>query len=153
MQPEIRPAVLLDAGEVMTVQRAAFVSEAQAYADPSLPPLVETLDQVERAIAEGEVLVARLGGRLVGAVRRVVVDGEVRIGRLVVVPDLQGRGIGSLLLAAAEEMPGATSAALFTGHRSAANLGLYLRRGYREYDRRQASGTVDLVYLRKEIPS
>ena len=33
-----------DAGEILTVQRAAFVSEALIYGDPDMPPLVQTLD-------------------------------------------------------------------------------------------------------------
>lgn len=147
----IGAAVRSDAGEVLTVQRAAFAREAQAYTDPFLPPLVEDLAQVEQAIAAGQVLVARLDGRLVGSVRRVVAGAEVEVGRLSVVPDLQGRGIGSRLLAAAEDVAGATTASLFTGHLSAANLGLYHRRGYLEFDRRTASATVDLIYLRKPL--
>lgn len=151
MNLEIGAAVAADAGEVLTVQRAAFAGEAQAYADPFLPPLVETLAQLEAAIAAGQVLVARLDGRLVGAVRRVLNGTEAEVGRLAVAPDLQGRGIGSRLLAAAEKLPGATTASLFTGHLSTVNLGLYHRRGYREFDRRSVSPGVDLVFLRKPL--
>ena len=32
------------AGEVLTVQRAAYVTEAQRYGSPELPPLRESLD-------------------------------------------------------------------------------------------------------------
>ncbi len=35
-----------DAGEVLTVQRAAFVSEALIYGSVDMPPLTQTLDQV-----------------------------------------------------------------------------------------------------------
>ncbi|MGB4916574.1 MAG: hypothetical protein WBO89_02585, partial [Propionicimonas sp.] len=71
----IRPALIGDAGEILTVQRAAFVAEAQSHGDPWLPPLTETLDAVAAAIGTGAVLVLRLvndgrEGRLVGAVRR-----------------------------------------------------------------------------------
>lgn len=148
---ELRAAVPSDAGEVLTVQRAAFVQEAQSHRDPFLPPLTETLAQVEQAIAAGEALVLRADGRLVGTVRRVLTDSEVRIGRLAIAPDLQGRGLGSRLLAAAEDVPGASSAALFTGHHSSGNLAMYTRRGYREYDRRPQSDTVELVFLRKRL--
>ena len=41
-----------DAGEVMTVQRAAYVSEAQLYDNPHLSALSESLDDVRKAIAE-----------------------------------------------------------------------------------------------------
>ncbi|HEY4018308.1 MAG TPA: GNAT family N-acetyltransferase [Pseudonocardiaceae bacterium] len=39
---------------------------------------------------------------MVGAVRGELVDDECRVGRLVVAPDLQGRGIGRALLSAVE---------------------------------------------------
>ena len=51
---EFTRASQVDAGEIMTVQRAAFVREAQLYHDPDVPPLVETLDQIRDAIAHGE---------------------------------------------------------------------------------------------------
>jgi len=116
-----------DAGEIMTVQRAAFVQEAQLYDDANVPPLVETLDQIRTAIESSRVVVGRLGPRLVAAGRVRVMDRIGHIGRLVVAPDLQGRGIGRALLAAVE----ATCAnevdeyALFTGHRTVGNLHLY----------------------------
>lgn len=152
----IRAARVDDAGEILTVQRAAFVSEAQSHGDPWLPPLTETLDAVAAAIGTGAVLVLRLvhegrEGRLVAAVRRELRDHTVHIGRLVVAPDLQGHGFGSQLLAAAEDIPGATTAELFTGHLATANLALYARRGYVEFDRRRASDAVELVFLRKQL--
>lgn len=148
---QIRPAVAADAGEILTLQRAAFVKEAQSHRDPFLPPLVETLEQIESAIAAGEVLVGRVGSRLVGTVRRTLSEGELHIGRLAVVPDLEGRGLGSQLLAAAENTPGAATAVLFTGHLATGNLAMYSRRGYREFDRRRQSETVEVIFLRKAL--
>lgn len=152
MDVVIEPAVPGDAEALLAVQRAAFTIEARLYGDPAIPPLLETVDDVTAAIAAGEVLVARLDGRLVGSVRRVLSGDDVEVGRLSVLPDLQRHGLGSLLMAAAEEVPGAVTASLFTGHLSAGNLGLYRRRGYREYDHRRVSPEVDLIYLRKQLP-
>ena len=69
MNVEITVAVAADAGEVMTVQRAAYVSEAQLYDNMHFSALSEPLESVLKAIADEIVLVARLGKRLVGAVR------------------------------------------------------------------------------------
>lgn len=151
MDVMVAPAVIGDAAEVLAVQRAAFGVEAELYCDPSLPPLVETLADVTAAIAAGEVLVARLDGRVVGSVRRLLAGDEVQVARLSVLPQLQGRGLGSRLLAAAEEVPTAASATLFTGHLSVGNLRLYRQCGYVEFDRRPASSAVELVYLRKRL--
>lgn len=51
VEPRIVPAGVADAGEILTVQRAAYLTEAQHYADPFLPPLTE-LDEV-RAVLTG----------------------------------------------------------------------------------------------------
>ncbi|MEO5875597.1 MAG: GNAT family N-acetyltransferase [Streptosporangiaceae bacterium] len=141
-----------DAGEILTVQRAAYLSEAQLYGDPFIQPLVESLDQL-RNLLDGEVIIlkATRGGRLVGSVRATVQEQTCLIGRLVVVPDLQGEGIGTRLMQAVEaEVAGlATALVLFTGHLSAGNLTLYRRLGYREYRRERVSDQLVLVHLRK----
>lgn len=146
------PARLADAGEVLTVQRAAYVTEAQAYDDPHILPLTESLEQVRGAIADGGVLVARLGGRLVGSVRGELVDGVCRIGRLVVAPDVQGRGVGTALLTAIEQRYAgrATAFTLFTGYRSEGNLRLYRRCGYRDTHTERISDDFSFVHLRKD---
>jgi len=35
-----------DAGEILTLQRAAFVTEAQLYGDLHLPPLTQTIEDL-----------------------------------------------------------------------------------------------------------
>lgn len=147
----LRPMVAADAGEVMTVQRAAFLLEAQLYADPFLPPLVETVEQIAQLDAGHLGFVAVLGGRIVGSIR-VRVDGRrLHLGRLAVAPDQQGRGIGAALLAIAETAAPADEVLLFTGHLSAGNLRLYERAGYVEDRREQFSDRVCLVHLRKRL--
>jgi ribosomal protein S18 acetylase RimI-like enzyme len=130
----VRPAVVGDAGEVLTLQRAAFVAEAQRYGDPSLPPLREDLAAVRAALSAADVvaLVAVRGTRLVGAVR-LRVDGHLgHVGRLAVAPDQERQGIGTHLLAAVEAAAPqhVTEFRLFTGGDSAANVARYERAGY-----------------------
>ncbi|MCU1605710.1 MAG: family acetyltransferase [Modestobacter sp.] len=147
----ISPAGPDDAGELLTLQRAAFVTEAQLYGDPRLPALVETLDELRAAL--GLALKATAGPRIVGSVRARVADGVLRIGRLVVAPDQQGRGVGRALLEAVEEAagPDAHTAELFTGHRSAGNLRLYRRLGYVEQRREQVNADLALVHMAKPL--
>ena len=131
-----------DAGEVLTLQRAAYVGEAMLY-DQFLPPLFETLDEVE-AVLESDVTVLGLrdGQRLIGTVR-IKPDGE--IARLAVAPDRQHEGLGTRLLRAAIERGGSW---LFTGDRSAANLRLYRRHGFEETRREPVPGH-ELIYLKR----
>jgi tRNA (guanine37-N1)-methyltransferase len=99
--------------------------------------LEESLDDVRRWIAADTVLVARSAGRLVGAVRARLHErqgGAVwDIGRLMVAPDLQGRGLGRQLLERIEMLAPerATSFELFTGAGSLRNQKMYKKAGYR----------------------
>ena len=122
-----------DAGELFTLQRACWLQEEQANPGVPIPALAESLDDVRGWLTEGAVLVARSHGRLVGAVRAVLRDGEWHVGRLMVAPDLQGGGLGRALLEAVEaEAPGeATAYALFTGAGSKRNQRMYKKAGYR----------------------
>jgi GNAT superfamily N-acetyltransferase len=98
----IRPVEDADAGELLTLRRAGFVTEAQQYDDPHIPPLTQTLDELRADIAtEGVVtLGAWAGHRLVGSIRVVLEGRKATLGRFVVAPDQQGHGIGTQLLLA-----------------------------------------------------
>jgi GNAT superfamily N-acetyltransferase len=138
-------------GELLTLQRAAYVTEAQLYDDVRLPALVQTPDELADELAQSSCLAALAGSRLVGAVRTRERGGVLHVGRLVVAPDLQGRGIGTRLLLAAERSTTLPRAALFTGARSTANLRLYRRHGYVETAREPLRPGLELVHLVKEL--
>jgi ribosomal protein S18 acetylase RimI-like enzyme len=142
-----------DAGEIFTLQRAAYVTEAQLHGDPFLPPLVESLDQVRTTIAESLVLKATVGTRLAGSVRGRIQERTCLVGRLAVAPDLRGRGIGRALMSALEEEAAglADACVLFTGHLSEANLRLYRRLGYGETHRERVADHLMLVHMRKPL--
>ncbi|NUW34380.1 GNAT family N-acetyltransferase [Nonomuraea sp. SMC257] len=150
MGVEIQRAEQADAGEILTVQRAAYVTEAQLYGDPFIPPLVESVEQVREAIRDGVVLKAVESGRVVGSVRGRLSGATCLVGRLVVAPDQQGRGLGTALLRALHEQVAEASAFdLFTGHLSEGNLRLYRRLGYRETRRERMDDHLTLVHLRR----
>jgi tRNA (guanine37-N1)-methyltransferase len=130
---EVRPAVPADAGELLVLQLACWVQEQHDNPGVRIPALHETYDDVRAWLGTHTVLVARSGGRLVGAVRAVL-DGDVwEVGRLMVAPDVAGRGLGRRLLAGVEALaPGsATAYALVTGAGSARNQRIYKKAGYR----------------------
>lgn len=148
---ELRPLPPAAAGELLTLQRAAYVTEAQLYDDPRLPALTQTLDQLVAELTDSSCTAAYDGPRLVGAVRTREANRTLHIGRLTVVPDRQGLGIGSRLLTAAEAGTRLPEATLFTGHLSAANLRLYRRHGYAERSRELLRPGVELVHLVKSL--
>ncbi|WP_010534169.1 GNAT family N-acetyltransferase [Brachybacterium squillarum] len=146
---------LADAGEVLTLQRAAYLTEAAAHHDFSLPPLTQTLAELEEELTDSAVtaLGIRVVGRLVGAVRVRRAASVVELGRLIVAPDWQGHGVGTRLLLRAETVhPEASEMRLFTGEHSTANIRLYTRHGYHE-TRRTPAGSYHLVHFAKVLPS
>jgi ribosomal protein S18 acetylase RimI-like enzyme len=140
-----------DAGEIMTVQRAAYVSEALLYDTTRLSALSEPMEAILKSVAAGEALVAKMGSRIVGAVRGVRKDDECHVERLVVAPDMQGRGIGAALLTAVEQhsSKGVRRFVLHTGDRSQANISLYRKVGYTETHREFVAETLSLVHMAK----
>ena len=150
----ITVAQLPDAGELLTLQRAAFLTEARLNGTLELPPLTETLAELADSIERGSVLVARLRGRLVAAVRGVAeADHRWYIGRLVVAPDLEGRGIGSLLMDRIEDLapPDTTAFRLLIGAGSISNHGFYRRRGYVDIERTVNPDGVPIVIMERPV--
>ena len=151
---ELRDILPRDAGEVLTLQRAAFVQEALIYRSVDMPPLTQSLDELEAELRENLGVVAFDGPRMVGAVRARLDGDLLLVGRLAIAPDQQGRGIGTRLLAAVERRgadAGAAAAELFTGSLSEANLRLYVREGYHESQRVQGDDGIEQVFLRKTL--
>ena len=149
---DIRSVTLDDAGELLTLRRAAFVTEAQQYGDPHIPPLTQTLEELEEDLQRDGVIT--LGGwyghRLVGSIRMLIEGPKATLGRFAVAPDLQGQGFGTqLLMAILPHLPeGIEEVWVFTGRDSVHNLALYAKHGY-EHQHDQTAGDLTYAYLRK----
>ena len=159
---DVQVAVPADAAELLVLQRACWVREGLAARGRwVVPPLAEELDDVVRGLGEWTTYAVRVPsagsapGRLVASVRaRRHPDDATRweVGRLMVVPDLQGRGLGRDLLALAESLapPEATAFALTTGVLEEGNQRFYRRAGYRLVTGEHAPpGAVDLAKPRR----
>jgi GNAT superfamily N-acetyltransferase len=140
-----------DAGEALTVQRAAFLAEAKLYATTDIPPLLESLDEVRQETETTYSLGAFRASRLVGAIP-LTVNGPVGwISRVAVAPDEQGRGIASALLRTVEQdaPPTVREFRLVAGFKSEGNRAMYERRGYHEISRTVDSADIELVVMSK----
>jgi tRNA (guanine37-N1)-methyltransferase len=148
---EVRTATPSDAGELLTLQLACWVHEAQANQTLDIPPLREDPADVQAWLETWTTFVVRSGPRLVAAVRGRLEDDTWRIGRLMVAPDLRGRGLGRWLLGYVESAapPDARRMSLLTGARSQRNLRMYKKAGYR-FDRVQPDDT-GVVRLSKPV--
>jgi len=150
--PAIRTerATLDDAAQILDLQKRAYESEAKLYNDWTLPPLTQTLTELQEEFAASVVLKALAGDRLVGSVRAREAEGLCQVGRLIVEPEFQGRGIGTMLMRHIESLfPGARVFELFTGSRSQGNLRLYERLGYKRAREKVMSPSVTLIFLEK----
>jgi len=150
MQVDIQQASVEDADEILALQKLAYRSEAELYGDWSIAPLTQTLDQLRRQFSDHIILKACADGRIVGSARGVLRDGVCQVGRVIVHPDVQRRGIGSALLRAIEKaFPQAETFELFTCHLSEGNIRLYRRLGYEVGRTQQVSDSLTLVFLNK----
>jgi len=142
-----------DAAEILALQKLAYQSEAAIYDDDTIAPLTQTLEEMEADLQEQVALKASVEGRIAGSVRGRVVDDTCYVGRLIVHPDVQNRGLGTALLYAIERAcPAARRFELFTGHCSARNLHLYHKLGYAPFKEERISERLTLVFLEKHVP-
>ncbi|HJP72648.1 MAG TPA: bifunctional NAD(P)H-dependent oxidoreductase/GNAT family N-acetyltransferase [Pseudonocardiaceae bacterium] len=132
----IAPVQPSDLAELLVLQRACWVQEAIVNDTLDIPALHESAEDVAEWTATWQVWCVRRHGRLVAAVRARANGTVLDIGRLMVAPDLAGRGLGSWLLAYAEAKAPKeiTTFTLFTGARSDRNIALYQRSGYQLTD-------------------
>lgn len=132
---EVRRARRGDAGELFTLQRACWLDEALLNPGVAIPAIGESMGDVVAGIDEWDTVVVRAAGRLIasGRGRRGEDRTTWQVGRLMVAPDLRGRGLGRWLLAAVEGLAPTDIERfeLFTGANSVANQRMYRRAGYR----------------------
>jgi len=154
----VRDARPHDLGEVITLQRAAFLAEAHIYGHPRLPPMQETVEEARQVLADPafRVYVAEIDKprpRIVGSVRAKPGGAITEVGRLATVPDLLGRGIGGRLLQHVHDTPASTTEEfeLYTGARSTGNHRLYAAHGYLPLRTFIDSEGVEVIIMRRPV--
>lgn len=146
----IKRATVVDAAEILALQKLAFLSEAELCGDFTIPPLTQTLDELKDEFAVQLFLKVVDDGVITGSVRGLRSAGSCFIGRLIVHPEHQGKGIGTRMMAAIEgAFSGVERFELFTGSKSIANIRLYERLGYRIFRKKIVSATLSLVFMEK----
>lgn len=136
-----------DAAEVTVLQRCCWVDEALANDTVAVPALHESSEKVREWLASWHATGLWLDGRLLGMVRARPIEADWHLGRLAVVPDLRGRGLGRWLLRTAEAAAGRDlrRILLFTGAKSLRNIDLYRSEGYQPVAPAGPDGTVCLA--------
>ncbi len=147
----IEQATRGDAVDILALQKLAYQSEAAIWNDYTIPPLTQSLDEVTAQFNDHVFLKIVDEERIIGSVRASQdTQGTCYIGRVIVHPDHQNKGLGTRLLHAIENtFSTARRFELFTGTKSERNLYLYQKLGYRPFREEALNGTVRLVYLEK----
>ena len=139
--------------KILELQYLAYQSEARLLNNPNIPPLKQTLSEVQKEFENGMILkVVDDVGVIVGSVRAYSRDGTLYIGKLIVHPSLQGKGIGTSLLKEIEKVCPHKRYELFTSSKSARNIALYERLGFRIFEEKPVSNELTFIYLEKKVP-
>ena len=138
-----------DLQEILDLQYLAYQSEARLLNNFDIPPLKQTLNEIIEECSKGIILKAEYGGSIIGSVRGYCEGDTLYIGKLIVHPEMQGRGIGTRLLTEIERRVPNRRYELFTSSESKQNLRLYERLGYKVFDRRQINNNLTFIYLEK----
>ena len=151
---EIERATVLDAEEILALQKLSYRSEAEIYNDFNIPPLVQTLENIQKDLEDQFFLKAMISERIIGSVRAYAQGTTCYIGRLIVHPDFQNRGIGKRLMNEIEtNFNQCERFELFTGDRSERNTYLYKKLGYKIFKTANITDRTTIVYLEKKIAS
>ncbi len=146
----IEKATKSDLQKILNLQYLAYQSEAKLFQDPDIPPLKQTLAEVESEYENGIILKAvDETDIIIGSVRAHFDKGTVFIGKLMVHPEKQRQGIGTQLLLAIENEYPKQRYELFTSSKSKKNIELYERLGYHIFCGEQITDELRFVYLEK----
>ncbi len=144
-----------DLEEILALQKKAFSGEASCIGCASIPPMLQTIDDIKAEYTNLQqpmiFLKIVLDRTIVGSVRAYEKDGTCYIGRLVVHPDYQGKGLGKRLMRAIETCYKGARFELFTRADSVRNIGFYKSLGYNAYDLRIGPAGVKFAFLEKNV--
>jgi ribosomal protein S18 acetylase RimI-like enzyme len=147
----IERATIEDVREILALQKLAYKSEAEIYDDYNIQPLTQTIEEITDEFKIRTFFKITHEGIIIGSVRANVQNDTCFIGKLIVHPEYQNRGVGSSLMGEVENNFGTVRRfALFTGHKSLRNLYLYKKLGYKEFRREKINSNLIHVFMEKQ---
>ena len=138
------------ANALLALQRRAYALEAELIGSDAIPPLHETLAELQAC--DETFLGAFIDNELAGAISWRCEGGTLDIHRLVVDPRRSRQGIGSALVRAAIAAERETRRAIVqTGAENAPARALYLREGFEHVDDIDVGGGLRVSRFRKRL--
>ena len=148
----IDKAQACDLKAILELQYLAYQSEAKLFNSSDIPPLKQTIEEVYEEFKKGIILKATdETEKIIGSVRAYKENETVYIGKLMVHPSMQKKGIGTKLLSEMEKQYPSRRYELFTSTKSIGNIKLYERLGYRIFKEETITEELQFVYLEKCI--
>ena len=147
----ITQATKEDLPAILDIQKKAFLEVARTFHLKSVPPMEQTLESVTKEFTKGTILKVSIGNAIVGSVRAHQETDTCHIGKLVVLPEYQNKGIGKALMHEIENQykNSVKRYELFTGERLSRNRYLYNQLGYKPFKTEKFKDEVSIVYLEK----
>ncbi|MFP4362995.1 MAG: GNAT family N-acetyltransferase [Spirochaetia bacterium] len=153
MEISIKNATKSDLKKILSIQHSAFKDVAKFYKvrEQDLPPLCETLQDLDSQFQDHIILKALADDRIIGTVRGKMKQDGFWIERLAVHPEYQNSGIGKSLMLHIENQAQTTTFKLFTGSKDPKTIHLYESLGYKTYESRKESEKITLIFMKKHI--
>lgn len=143
-----------DFGDILDIQKKAFISEAEFYHNFNIQPLTQTLNQMLDECCDKVVLKATIDAKIVGSIRANTIKESCWLNKLIVLPEYQRQGIGEKLLREIEiYFPDVERFVLETGAYSESNIRLYQKVGYKIIGKTTFDAGIEAVIMEKEKSS
>lgn len=150
MKYQIEKANINDAKEILKIQKLAYQIEAKRYNNYDIPPLKQTLEELENQFKNHIILKAVSNGKIIGTVRAYEINGTCYVERLAVHPDMHNQGIGTALMKEIEKQYNPKRYELFVGSKSDNNIHLYQKLGYNiHHKNKYECGDIEIFYMDK----
>ena len=146
----VETALESDLEEILALQKLAYISEAEICNDFSIPPLLQTIEEIKEEYRNRVFLKVINDGKIVGSVRAHMQDDTCYIGKLIVHPGFQNNGIGTTLLREIENhFKTCKRYELFTGRNSVRNFEFCVLGKIGHTDAARVSGRIPYIALWK----
>ncbi|MCD8261922.1 MAG: GNAT family N-acetyltransferase [Bacteroides sp.] len=142
-----------DLSDILKLQQDAFLLIALGMNNLSIQPMVQTYESLLEEFHKGTILTYTSDNRIVSSVRAYTDEANnCQVGKLIVHPDYQKRGIaGELMLGIESFFPCRNSFKLFTGLVTPHTARFYEKLGYRKTHFDEVNGT-RMVFMEKPNP-
>lgn len=139
-----------DLEKILQLQRLCYGENARRYNDFTIQPLRQTLEEITEEFRNMVLLIVEDNGEIIGSVRGYCRNATCFVGKLIVHPDCQNRGLGARLMNEIEgRFVDADRYELFTGHEDHKNLYLYRKLGYAVFREEKVNDSLVMVFLEK----